>query len=481
MSVQKYPTIGKGLVVPFALITTCFALWGAANNMTDLLVTVFKQVKEMSSLQASVIQTAFYFAYFLAPIPAAFFLKKFGYKASAVGGLVLYAVGAFLCYPASQVDSFSFFLVAFFTFAFGCAILETSVAPFILAMGPKETSTQRINLAQSFNPVGSVGGIMLGKFVILQHLTSPERMASLEGAEKAAAQAQDLGLVVNAYAVVGLIALVVAIAIFMRKFPDIKGEESHSTVSESLSRLIKNKNYIFSVIAQFFYVAAQIGIWTFIIPFALASGSDFKATLCDFKLFGGDVNITLGSSDANEAWGYYFLSIICILIGRFIYTALMKKFDPARLLSVGMGLAIFFTACAIFGSGNFAVFSVVMISLVMSLGFPTIYGLGLTGLEGDDRKVGGSGIIMAIVGGAILVPLQGLMNDGRLPDGDFFVDAFIRTIFTPVKGIFDSIGFSYSSANSYLMPLTCFIIILVYSFIAHNKEEEEGILHENED
>ncbi|WDE97567.1 L-fucose:H+ symporter permease [Lentisphaera profundi] len=450
--------VPKNLIISFALITTCFALWGAANNMTDLLVTVFKQVKGMSSLQASIIQTVFYGAYFLAPIPAALIIKKCGYKTGGIVGLSLYALGAFLCYPASQADSFSFFLTAFYVFAFGCAMIETSVAPFILSMGPKETATQRINLAQSFNPVGSLGGICLGKFVILKHLTSSEEMAILEGAEKAAAQSHDLGLVVNAYAIVGVIALIVAAAIAFKKFPVIAEEQNHSSVKASIGRLVKNKNYMFSVMAQFFYVAAQIGIWTFIVPYVMASGA--------------------GYDNSNDAANFYIYSLFAFVFMRFVYTGLMKFIDPARLLSVAMVLSCLFTLLTIHSSGMLGVISVVMISATMSLGFPTIYGLGLMGLEGDDKKIGGSGIIMAIVGGAILVPLQGFMNDGKLPTGDFILDRVLNTLFSPIKSVFDAIGFEYSPANSYYMPLFCFVIIAIYGFMAHKKEADVGIIHE---
>ena len=429
--------------------------------MTDLLVTVFKQVKGMSSLQASIIQTVFYGAYFLAPIPAALIIKKFGYKVGGVTGLLLYAAGAFLCYPASQADSFSFFLTAFYVFAFGCAMIETSVAPFILSMGPKETATQRINLAQSFNPVGLLAGIFLGKLVILKHLTPKAEMAALEGDPLAEAQSHDLGLVVTAYAIVGIVALVIAVAIVLKKFPTISEEQNHSSVGASIGRLLKNKNYLFSVVAQFFYVAAQIGIWTFIVPYVMASGA--------------------GYDNSNDAANFYIYSLFCFVFMRFVYTGLMKFIDPARLLTAAMVVTCIFTLLTINSAGMLGVISVVMISATMSLGFPTIYGLGLTGLEGDDKKIGGSGIIMAIVGGAILVPLQGFMNDGELPTGAFILDKILNTLFTPVKAVFDSIGFEYSAANSYYMPLVCFVIIAIYGVVAHQKEEETGIIHETND
>ncbi|NQZ56790.1 MAG: L-fucose:H+ symporter permease [Lentisphaeraceae bacterium] len=451
--------VPKKLMFSFALITLCFALWGAANNMTDLLVTVFRQVKGMSALEASLIQTAFYGAYFCAPIPAALIIKKFGYKQGAVCGLLLYATGAFLCLPASQVDSFSFFLFAFYVFAGGCAIVETSVAPYILSMGPKETATQRINLAQAFNPVGSVSGILLGKFVILANLTPKATFDSLEGAEKIAAQNHDLSFVVQAYMIIGIIGLVVALMILFKKLPNVEHSDDvhHVKVSTSIKRLLANKNYLCSVVAQFCLVGAQIGVWTYVVPYVM-----------DAKV---------GYDDAASAWWFYFISLCAFLLMRFVCTLLMKFIDPARLLSFFAILAGVFTLGTIYGSGWLGVISVVGISACMSLMFPTIYGLGLTG-TGDDKKVGGSGIIMAIVGGAILVPMQGFMNDGQLPQGDFILNVILRNLFSPLKSLLDSLGFHYSVANSYSMPLICFAVIAIYGFIAHKQEEKSGIIHD---
>mgnify|MGYP006134016945 CR=1 FL=1 len=444
--------VPKKYLVSFVLITFCFALWGAANNMTDLLVTVFKQVKGMSALEASLIQTAFYGAYFCAPIPAAFLIYKYGYKTGTVVGLLLYAIGAFLCFPASQADSFSFFLFAFYVFAGGCAIVETSVAPYILSMGPPETATQRINLAQAFNPVGSICGIFLGKVVILTHLTQPELMQTLAPAEKAVAQANDLSLVVQAYAIVGVIGLLVGLTILFKKLPKVEPAHSKYNVSAALKRLSRNSNYKFSVVAQFFYVGAQIGVWTFVVPYVMEA--------------------QIGFDQADSAWWFYLASLLLFLASRFVFTALMNTIRPEKLLTIASYLAAIFSLGAILANGWLGVISVVLVSSCMSLMFPTIYGLGLQS-TGEDKKIGGSGIIMAIVGGALLVPMQGFMTDGKLPEGDFFLNIILRNLFTPLQSLFDQLSFNYSTANSYLLPVICFAVVGAYGRYAHQQQKSQ--------
>ena len=452
----KKEVVPKKYLLSFVLITFCFALWGAANNMTDLLVTVFKQVKGMSALEASLIQTAFYGAYFCAPIPAALLIFKYGYKVGAVAGLFLYALGAFLCFPASQADSFSFFLFAFYVFAGGCAIVETSVAPYILSMGPAETATQRINLAQAFNPVGSICGIFLGKIVILAHLTLPDVMQTLTPAEKVVAQANDLSLVVQAYAIVGVIGLLVGLTILFKKLPSVEQKlqnQEMPSIRSAVKRLVKNNNYKFSVVAQFFYVGAQIGVWTFVVPYVMEAH--------------------IGFDQADSAWWFYLASLLLFLASRFVCTALMNYIRPEKLLTICSCLAGVFSIGAIFGAGWLGVISVVLVSACMSLMFPTIYGLGLQG-TGEDKKVGGSGIIMAIVGGALLVPMQGFMTDGKLPEGDFFLNVILRNMFSPLQSLLEQFNFSYSTANSYILPLICFAVVGAYGRYAYKKYQKHN-------
>ncbi len=423
----RFSVVDKELLIPFALVTACFALWGAANNMTDLLVPALQKVLSMSQAQSSLIQMAFYGAYFIMALPAAFLIQKYSYKTGVVVGLFIYAVGAALCYLASQALSFNFFLVAFYVFAAGCAILETVAAPYILTMGPAETATRRINLAQSFNPVGSICGLFLGKYIILDGLNSADAASrAAMGAEQLnAIQSQEVSNVVTAYLIVGLISLLLGLSILVKRFPKGQSDDRLEGLGASFSRLIKNKNWIAAVVTQFFYVGCQIGVWTYSVKYIMT-------------------NHPAVTNEA-DASSYMIVGLVLFIASRFICTALMKVIDPARLLSAIAVIAMTLCATVIFVGGEVGCYALVAISGCMSLMFPTIYGLGLTGV-GEDRKLGGSGIIMAIVGGAILVPLQGLLID------------------------------STTVNLSYLMPLACFFLVFVYGVIAHKKEEEAGII-----
>lgn len=415
-----------GLWLPFLLVGSCFALWGAANNMTDLLVPAFQKVLSMTQFQSSFIQSAFYGAYFVMALPAAFLIQKYSYKRGVLAGLCIYAIGAALCFPAAQALSFPFFLVAFYVFASGCAILETVAAPYVMSMGPAATATQRINLAQSLNPLGVLLGVWLGKEVILKGLnsaTEAER-ASMAADELAKIQGMELSNVVTAYLIVGLVSLILAFVIFVTKFPSGKSSDEFGSLGDAFGRLRKNLNWKLAVVTQFFYVGCQIGVWTYAIKYIM------------------DNNVSV-TTEADA--GYYVFVGLCIYAAfRFICTFLMSFFSPARLLTVMASAAIVFIGIAIFVGGEVGTYALIASFPCMSLMFPTIYGLGLTGV-GEDRKLGGSFIIMAILGGAILVPIQGW--------------------------IIDQTG----NANiSYLVPLTCFAIVLAYSLFAHKKEVASG-------
>ena len=441
----------KGMGVAFALLVIPFALWGAANNMTDMLVPAFQKVMSMSQTQSSLVQMAFYGAYFCMALPAAFIIKKFSYKTGVVSGLFIYAAGAALCFPAAQSMSFSFFLVAFYVFAGGCAILETCVAPYVISMGPAESATRRINMAQSFNPVGSICGLLLGKYVILAGLNKADdaARAAMPAEELAVIQGQELGNVVNAYMMVGIVSLILGVIILIKKFPrggeaadDSATNPEHGGIA-TFARLFKNKNYVMSVVAQFFYVGCQIGVWTYTIKYLMENNKVALESAVATAVAAGE-KATMES----EASNYMIYGLILFTISRFICTYLMKFIDPARLLTVIAGIAAVLCAVVIWVGGPTGGYALVAISACMSLCFPTIYGLGLTGLDDNDRKWGGSGIIMAIVGGAVLVPMQG--------------------------ALIDKMGVNLC----YLMPFVSFILVAVYGIIAHKKEEEAGIIHE---
>lgn len=378
-------------LLPFALVSILFLLWGLANNMTDTLLAAFKKVMQMSDSQTSLIQFAFYGSYFCFALPAALFVKKFSYKAGIILGLMLYAGGAILFLPAAKTESYLFYLVAIYILAGGCSVLETTANPYILSMGSAETATRRLNIAQSLNPIGSIMGIILSKQFILRDIS--------------------LNSISETYMGLGLVLLAIMIIMLMSRMPEGKDEEK-GCISVSFKRLIKNKRYTWGIVAQFFYVGAQIGVWSFTI-----------------RLVMQELNI----EEANAAT-YYLASIISFCLARFFFTWLMKFYHPAKLMAWASAADIILCLIVILmsGSGMIAVTALVLISFFMSLQFPTIYGIALEGMN-EDAKIGASGLIMAILGGALLTPLQGYVSD--------------------VFGV----------SVSYAVPLVCFVVVLWYS------------------
>jgi FHS family L-fucose permease-like MFS transporter len=416
------PNSGKGILsgtpmLPFILVTSMFMFWGIANNMTDTLLSAFKRILSISDLGTSIIQFVFYGAYFLLAIPAAIITKKFSYKTGLLVGLGLFALGGLLFYPASKTMVYGHFLAALFILAGGLSLLETAANPYVVAMGPPETGTQRLNLAQSFNPVGSITGVVLSQLFILSELnqaTEAER-AAMAPDELKAIQGQELAAVVGPYAGVAIILLLVWILIAVTKMPSA-GDSGKLDFVPTFQRLFKRPNWVWGVIAQFFYVGAQICVWSFIIRYVM------------MRL---DVNEA-------QAANYYLASLVAFLISRFICTYLMKFIDPKNLLGY---LAVGGAVCCLlvmFTGGLFSVLALVAISACMSLMFPTIYALGIEDL-GEDTKIGGSGLIMAILGGAVLPPLMGLISDNL--------------------GI----------ALAYVVPFLCFLVITYYGFVASKK------------
>ena len=415
--------IYSGMLLPFVLITACFALWGAANNMTDLLVPAFQRVLSMSTFQSSWIQSAFYGAYFFMAIPAALLIQKYSYKTGVIAGLCIYAFGAFLCYPAGQVISFGWFLVAFYVFASGCAILETVAAPYILSMGPNATATQRINLAQAFNPVGVLLGTYLGKEVILKGLDKADdaARAAMPVEKLTLLQSQELSNVVLAYVIVGLVALALAVTVFVVKFPKKSGD-GFGSMKDTLFRLKTDKTWKMAVVAQFFYVGTQIGVFTYALLYVVAHHG--------------------GSLTEARAAQYLIYALIAYAAFRFICTALMSYISAIKLLMIMSLIAMGLTAVAVFVGGIVGTYAVLAVYPCMSLMFPTIYGTGLSNIEGDDRKLGGAIIIMSIVGGAALVPIQALIID------------------------------NFNIATGFLMSFVGFAVVFVFSILARNANPE---------
>ncbi|MDH5397104.1 MAG: L-fucose:H+ symporter permease [Cyclobacteriaceae bacterium] len=414
MEQEKF--LKKSYVIPFILLTACFAMWGAANNMTDVLLATFKKVMSMTDTQTSYIQVAFYGAYFCLALPAAYIIRRWNYKTGVLVGLIIYALGAALCYPASKTMQFSHFLMAFYIFAGGCAILETAVAPYIVAMGPDDSATRRINLAQAFNPIGSIAGIFLGQKIILAGLDKADQTAraAMGSDQLQMIQEKELANVSTAYLIVGVVGIALAVAMIMRRFPALK--ENHiGNMWDSAKRLLKNKNYVLAVVAQFFYVGVQIGVWSFTIRYVMEN---------------------TGVTNEDEASNYYLAAIVLFSSSRFVFTALMKFINPAKLLTIMSVVAGLLTLVVVLGEGAVGVYALVGISGCMSLMFPTIYGIGLHGV-GDDRKLGGSGLIMAIVGGAVITNIQAQVSD-----------------------------LTGSINMAYLVPLVCFVVITIYGAYA---------------
>lgn len=401
----------KGNTWPFILVTSLFFLWGSANNMTDTLLAAFKRIMSMSDFQTSWIQLAFYGSYFLLALPAAVLIKKYSYKTGVLVGLGLFIAGSLLFYPASITMVYGHFLAALFILAGGLSILETSSNPYIIAMGPEETGTRRLNLAQSFNPIGSISGVVLSKFFILSHLnlSSASERAQMSASELQTIQSEELTSVMGTYVGVAVILIIVWLLVKFSKMPRASEVFAKVELGGSIKRLLKNRNYCFSVIAQFFYMGAQIGVWSFTIRYVMQ-----------------ELHL-----NEDQSSSYYLASLILFAACRFVFTGLMKYFTPRALLMTSAILGGISTLVVIYGSGMPGVVALVLISGFMSLMFPTIYGLGMQRL-GSDAKIGGSGLIMAILGGAVLTAVQGMVSDAiqnislafYVPFGCFVIVAF---------------------------------------------------------
>ena len=419
---KSHKLVERKYLLPFILITSLFALWGFANDITNPMVAAFQTVMELSATKASMVQFAFYGGYATMAIPAALFIRKYSYKSGILLGLGLYAIGAFLFIPAAAYEEFSFFCVSLYVLTFGLAFLETTANPYILSLGDKETSTRRLNFAQAFNPVGSLSGMAVASLIILPNLWSDKRDAAgqiifdtLSESEKAGIRVHDLAVIRDPYVAIGLIVLVMFIIIALVKMPRTEGNGEKISAGETLSRLWRNVCYRSGVLAQMFYVAAQIMVWTFIIQYADNLGIN-KAT----------------------AQMYNIVAMGLALSFRFIGTYLMKYFPAYKmLLSFGIGATVC-TLGTIFIEGMVGLYCLVAISAFMSIMFPSIYGIALENVEARDTSLGAAFLVMAIVGGAIMPPLQGSIIDLK------------------------EIGGMAAVNVSFVLPLICFLVVTAY-------------------
>lgn len=370
---------GPALFLPIALIVSLFFLWGVANNLNDVLIAHFRKAFALADWQSGLVQSAFYLGYFLFAIPAALFAKRFGYKGAIVFGLVLYGIGALLFYPAAELRSYGAFLAALFVIASGLAFLETSANPLVTVLGTPEGAERRLNLAQAFNPLGSIAGVLIGRqFILSDAGLSPEEAALS---------------VQSPYLLLGLLVLGWAAIIFLTRFPVLRDGYEEAVDAPrgagEFRRLLSHRPFLFGVAAQFFYVGAQVGIWSFLIRYA--------------------GHVLPGTGDRTAA-GYLTVSLMLFMAGRFAGAALMGRFAPASLTvwfaAINGGLCII----GAFAGGWIGLGAMIATSFFMSIMFPTIFALSLKGL-GPLAKLGSSLLVMSIIGGAILPVIMGRVSD----------------------------------------------------------------------
>ena len=430
---NKIPVVSKEVLIPFILVTSLFALWGFANAVTDPMVQAFKKILELSNSEAAWVQMAFYGGYFCMALPAAMFMRKYSYKVGILIGLALYASGALLFYPAAQSESFVFFCIGLYILTFGLAFLETAANPYALAMGAKETATQRLNLAQAFNPVGLMAGLFVAQQFVLKKLQSDDiaDFSALDEASKILIKTSDLLVIRDPYVMLGLFLIGVFVVFVVVKMPQARDKNGMPAIGHTFAVLGKNKKYVLGVIAQILYVGAQIMCWTYIYQYAEGMGMD-----------------------AVTAGYYQMAAFVLFTIGRVIGTYMLRFMSSGKLLSSFSVLAAICVVGTIWMPGIIGLYCLMGVSFFMSLMFPTIYGIALDDLTEEQSKVGSAGLVMAIVGGALMPKLQGIIIDAG------------------GNGVDDVIILGVSEINfSFILPLLCFTYIAWYSYNVYKKYE----------
>ena len=423
---NKPPVVSIKVLVPFVLVTSLFVLWGFANAVTDPMVQAFKKVLELSNSQAAWIQMAFYGGYFCMALPAAILMRKYSYKRCILIGLGLYALGALLFYPAAMSEKFWFFCLGLYVLTFGLAFLETAANPYILALGAKETATQRLNLAQAFNPVGLILGLVVAQQFVLKNLQSDDitDFSALDEASKILIKTSDLLVIRDPYVALGLLIILVFVLFATIKMPHFKDQEGLPSIRNTFSILYKDRNYVLGVLAQFLNVGAMIMCWTYIYQYAEA--------------------IEINSVTTSY---YQMTAFILFTIGRAIGTYLLRFVSSGKLLMCFSLLAMVFVLGAIFMTDVEGLYSLVGVSFCMSLMFPTIYGIALENLTEEQSKIGSAGLVMAIVGSALLPKLQGQIID------------------IGGSGVKDVLILGVPEINiSFVLPLGCFFYIAFFGF-----------------
>jgi len=410
--------------MPFILVTALFFLWGIPNNLNDVLIRQFMKSFAITRFKAGLVQSAFYFGYFVLSMPAAFMMRRYGYKAGLVLGLVLYSGGTFLFWPAAIAQSYNFFLIALFVIASGLAFLETGASPFIAQIGDAADSERRLNFCQAFNPLGSITGVLVGNAFIFSGIElTPAQIDAMRAAGQYAPYLRHETMrVITPYLVLGCVVLLWALLIARTKFPKVGGEgEEGATDHGRLSDLLRYPHFLEAVVAQFFYVGAQVGTWSYFIQYVQEY------------------------AHLPEKTAGYFLTgtLVAFAAGRFSATYLMQFVRPNILMGIYSLVNVALVAIGVWFPGWLGLWAIFLTSFFMSLMFPTIFGLGLKEL-GPNTKLGGSLIVMAIIGGAIFTPLMGLLSQ------------------------------SLSMAKAMLIPLVSYAFIAYFSFIGSRVRIRRG-------
>ncbi|NID06702.1 L-fucose:H+ symporter permease [Luteibacter jiangsuensis] len=409
-------SLARTPLLPLVLIVSLFFLWGVANNLNDVLVAQFKKAFTLSDFQAGLVQSAFYLGYFLLAIPAGMFMRRFGYKAAVVFGLALYGAGALLFWPAAATATYDIFLAGLFVIAAGLAFLETSANPWVTLLGPRESAASRLNLAQAFNPLGSITGVLIGQHFIFTGVErTPAELAAMDVAARTAYMKSEAAAVQMPYLLIGLGVIAWAVLIVLTRFPRTAAEGDGSDVAERgvLGRLFRDARFMSAVLAQFFYVGAQVSVFSYMIRYAQA---------------------TMPGTAEKTAANFITAGLLCFMAGRFAGAAIMKYLRPAHVLRTFALVNIALAAAAAFVPGRVGIYALVASSFFMSIMYPTIFALGVEGRSDAERKLGASLLVMSIVGGAVLTAAMGAASD------------------------------RFGIAHAMLVPMLCFVAIFLFAW-----------------
>ena len=417
---------GVSYVLPFIVVTCCFALWGFANDITNPMVKAFSKIFRMSVTDGTLVQVAFYGGYFCMALPAAMFIRRHSFKSGIIMGLALYALGVLLFLPAKAMGSFAPFLVAYFILTCGLSFLETTANPYILLMGDSETATRRLNLAQSFNPIGSLAGMFVAMNFIQARLSPLDtaQRAVLDDGQFEALKQSDLAVLIQPYALLGVVLVLLLVVMLFMPIPGVRqsARERHEPLWPAVKRLAANKPYCWGVVAQFFYVGAQITCWTFIIQYGT-------------RVFMAEGMGEQAAEVLSQRHNIVAMVLFCLM--RFVNIYLMKYIKPGRLMAFFAAVALLLLCGVIFIGGRVGMCCLVAVSPCMSLMFPTIYGIALGGMK-EDTELGSAGLIMAILGGSVLPALQAMI-----------IDSNVQVL--PAVNL------------SFVVPVVCFVVVLLYS------------------